>query len=249
MSYLNQTDIETYTGFGSTDFKQAGSTMSATQWATFCTSVVNRVTQLINRFCNVSTLETHTATEYHSGRNDGQQDFRNYFYYGGSNPNSQYYTELDRTFYLREVCYSTTATVEEDLTVSSTFGWVTRTQRTSTATGDYNIFSHNDLTSIQFINNVPMWGRDNLRITYIAGYASGSAELDAINLIAIQIAQRILLIKKKVQEAATIRGSGVRDYSPMFELTTETNILTNDVKEQLLPYKRHLMLDDVYSAQ
>jgi len=248
LSYLSRTDIEMYTGFASSDFKQAGSSMTATQWATFATNVCDKVTQMINRFCNVSTLETHTATEYHSGRNDGAQDFRNYFTYVANNPNTQFYTDLDKTFYLFEVCQiATSVVVEEDITTTSTPTWTTRDLRTSTATGDYDVLQHNDLTAVRFLNNVPQYGRDNVRITYTAGYATGSVELDAINLIAIELATSLLLRKKKVQEATTIRGTGVRDYSPMFDLMGERMIISQDIKDQLIPYRRHMMLDDVYS--
>lgn len=247
-NYITQGDIEQFTGFSNADFKYGGTTMTATQWATFATNVCAKVTQMINRFCCVTTLETHTATEYHSGRNDGAQDFRNYFTYVSDNANTQYYTDLDKSFYLFEVCQiATTVKVEEDTTTTSTPNWTTRDIRTATATGDYDVFQHNDLTAVRFINNVPCRGRDNVRITYTAGYASGSVELDAINLIAIEIAQNLLLRKKKVQEATTIRGTGVRDYSPMFELQNERDLLSQNVREQLMPYRRHMMLDDVYS--
>jgi len=247
MTYISQSDIEQWTGFSNADFKYGGTTMTSTQWTAFCTQIVKKVTQAIDRFCNVPTLETHTATEYHSGRNDAAQDFRNYFYAGYTIYNSAY-TELDRTFFLREVVQTaTTVKVEEDTTVTATPTWTERTQRTSTATGDFNVLQHNDLTSISFINNIPCSGRDNVRITYTAGYASGSAELDAINQAAIEIAQNLLLRKKKIQEASTIRGTGVRDYSPMFELLDEKVALSENIKQTLIPYRRIMMLEDVYS--
>jgi hypothetical protein len=54
----------------------------------------------------------------------------------------------------------------------------------------------------------------------------------------ILVAQNLLLQKKKVQEATTLRATGARDMSEMFALFNESYVLTNEIKNTLDRYKR-----------
>lgn len=226
MSYFSQTDIEQYTGYGSGDFKQAGITMTATQWAAFCTSIVDTVTQIVNRYCNVTSFESHSVIEYHDGT--------------GTQGDDDTYLDYDTSFYLRE--YATGVTeVAVDASVSSTMEWATKWQRSAATSGDFAVATRYELTQIKFHSNVPSEGADNVRITYWAGYPSGSVELNEIKNIGLRIAQNILVYKKKVAESMTIRSSGVRDYSEMFKPIDERIVLTDDIRNDLHKYRRYRM--------
>lgn len=226
MAYFSQTDIEQYTGFASSDFKQAGSTMSATQWSSFCATLVDWVTQMVNRYCNVTSFEPHEVTEYHNGL--------------GATGDSDTYLDDDTTFYLNE--YGTGLTVYEDNNAKTgTEYWVERDIRTSSATGDYAVATIHELTQIKFHDNYPKEGWNNIKITYWGGYASGSNELDDIRMICCDIAEEILKHKKKIQESTTIRQTGVRDYAEMFKPVYDTEFLSKPIKDRLHRYRRYRM--------
>jgi len=234
MSYFDQEDIEAYTGFSSSDFKDAGITMTATQWGDFCTSVVENVTQMINRYCNVTSFETHTVIEYHDGR--------------GAQADHDDYIPLDTSIYLRE--YATgVATVYEDINVkTATEYWVERTERSTATAGDYTVNTRYELTTVNFHSNCPREGTHNIKIVYYAGYPSGAVELNEIKWIGLRIAKNLLLEKKKVAEAMTIRGTGVRDYAEMFKpLSDERGILTESIKQDLHKYRRYRMGGDAWA--
>lgn len=224
MAYFSQTDIEQYTGFASTDFKQAGSMMSASQWATMCTYIVDYTTSLVNRYCGVSSFESHTATEYHNGI--------------GCQADDGTCLEEDSRFYLWERCISV-GTVSEDLNANTgTIEWATRWERSAATAGDYQVMTRGETTWVRFHNNIPLEAHDNVKIEYTAGYASGAEELNQIKWICLRIAKNMLLEIKKTQEVMTIRQTAVRDYSQMFEPRAETNILTDDIIRDLWKFRR-----------
>jgi len=221
MAYFTQTDIEQYTGFASSDFKQGGSTMTATQWSLYCSTVVDFVTQLVNRYCGVQSFEPHEMVEYRSGV--------------GAKGDKYTYLEEDTTFYLSE--YGTGIQAFEDIGSTGTEYWVERTARTSATSGDFTVATRNELTMVRFHNNIPQEGWNNVRFVYWGGYPEGSVQMNEIRLICLRIARNILLEKKKTQESTTIRQTGIRDYAQMFEFTD--TILTDEIKQDLHKYRRH----------
>jgi hypothetical protein len=232
MSYFSQSDIEQYTGYGSADFKQAGVTMNATQWAAFCTSIVDTTTQMINRFCNVTSFESHAVIEYHDGK--------------GVQGDNDSYIDYDNDYFLRE--YATGVTeVAVDTYKSASMDWATKWVRSTATAGDFSVATRYELTQIKFHNNYPSEGSDNVRITYWAGYDSGSVELNEIKNIGLRIAQNILVYKKKIAESMTIRSSGVRDYSEMFKPIDERLIFTEDIRRDLHKYRRYRMGGSAWS--
>jgi hypothetical protein len=226
MAYFSQTDIEQYTGFASTDFKQGGSTMSSVQWADFTATLVEWVTQIVNRYCNVTSFEPHFATEYRNGM--------------GATGDDDTYLDDDTTFYLNE--YATGITVYEDYnSKTGTEYFVERTARSTSATGDYDVITKYELTQIKFHDNYPKEGWNNVKITYWGGYPASSVEMDDIKMICCDIAEEILKHKKKVQESTTIRATGVRDYAEMFKPVYDTEFLSKPIKERLHKYRRYRM--------
>jgi len=151
----------------------------------------------------------------------------------------------DKTFNLREVFYSLTK-VEEDVSPKTTVAsWSTRTERGVTA-GDFEVVTKNEQTSIIFHNNIPMYGENNVRITYKCGYGTSTNQYSQIKLQALRMATNFLLLKKKVQEAVNIRAQGIRDYSQMFDISNESMILTPNIKEVLDKYRRYPIEGSVY---
>lgn len=100
------------------------------------------------------------------------------------------------------------------------------------------LITRNETSYIRFTSIVPIKGYDNVRITYDAGYVADSPEFYDLKVACIRIVENMLLIKKKIQEATTIRATGTREASRMFEVFNESLILTDDVKDTLARYRR-----------
>jgi|WetSurMetagenome_2_1015567.scaffolds.fasta_scaffold00223_1 hypothetical protein len=226
MAYFTETELKNFTGFSYEDFKAGGQMMNSKQWATLVDSVQDAVDKAINNFCNVPTLLTHQATEYFSGRK-ATGDWNDY-------------TLADRTFYLYENCQSV-ATVAEDITPTSIPTWTVRYPRTDVATGDFSVYTEAGLTQIIFNNNIPYFGTKNLKVEYVAGFDDNSAEVQHIRMIALRMATNLLMKKKKVQEATTIRRAGTEDYAKMFDDADHDDLLTKKLEIELSKYKRWLI--------
>lgn len=227
MAYFSQSDIEAYTGFASTDFKNAGIAATALQWATLCTNVVDYVTHLVNRYCGVVSFESHAVTEYHDGK--------------GAAGDDSTYIEEDVRFYLREPCISVGTVSEDENAKTSTILWATRWERSTATAGDYEVSTRGDLTWIRFHDNHPLDGVYNVKVQYSAGYSSDSDELHLLKWICLRIAKNMLLEIKKTQEVQTIRQTGVRNFSEMFNPTSESTILTEDIIRDLHKFRRYRM--------
>jgi len=98
---ITSSTIEQFTGIAYTDMMINGEPMTAAQWATFCTTYVEVVAQVVHRYCNVPTFDPAqpeaVITEYRSGKNATDdwdyppqylpQDYRFYLlwpYYAGT---------------------------------------------------------------------------------------------------------------------------------------------------------------------
>lgn len=224
MALFNQTDLEMWTGFSSNSFKQAGSIMTATQWATLAQFALDTVTQAMCRYCNVSSFEWHSATQYYNGNG-----------YSGDN---QDYLESDINFYLPEPIISITS-VEEDIAAKNAVpDWDTRTERSAVTAGDYVVITDQEVSRVRFHDNYPLSGIANVRITYVGGFATGSVQFNELKGIALRIAKNFLIVKKKIGESDTIRNTGVRDYAQMFDPVDERLIITPDIERDLIKYKQ-----------
>ncbi len=220
MAYCTQSDIEARTGWGAGDFKTGGVPMTAEQWAAFCTDLIAEVTGLIDTYCRRTSFEVREYTEYHDGR--------------GSTGDRR---EADRTFILREQPVAAVTAVEEDAGgPGSVPAWTLRAARSATAAGDYVVLARGPVTYLRFHNHVPAAGRENLRVTYSAGYAAGSDVLEDIRGICTDLIAEILAKKKQLQEAAAARTTGTRDAADMTPL--DPVVLTTDIKRRLAPYRR-----------
>lgn len=226
MAYCTQTDIEAYCGYAYTDFKQGDAIMTSLQWGTFTTALIAGVSQQINLYCNRSGFESTEYTEYHNGR-------------GMTGEKGREYREIDRTFLPREQpVISVTSVSVDTAALESVPAWSAMTVRSALAGGDYVVMTDGIVTRIRFHDEVPRKGYDNVKIIYTAGYASGSAVLNDIKLICLDIIANILAKKKREAEAIVASwGSGTQEGANLIGLL-RPEIITDDVKVRLAMYKR-----------
>lgn len=334
MALCTQEDIEQYSGFTFTDFTENGLVMTYDQWTSFISTLIPRVTQMMQRYCNVHSFEPAEVSEYHNGKGSTDYDTQ-----------ISDYNDEDRIFFLRNLYANDGSLVVKEDTASKTSvpTWVTRSERpnapleeidtivvshvatsngnltitvggdtpylvavttsmsisdicaaivaagshidgsgmtwtpggmspyvtltsdttgaaskatiavgatgvtaTSTVTqkgtaasgGDYEVMSENDVTRIMFHDNVPAQGYRNVKLTYNTGYPLPSVQLGDIKFQCIRACNNVLLQKKKIQEASSIRNFGVRDYSQMFDAFSEGVVIDEKIKGSLEQYRR-----------
>lgn len=247
--YVSQADIEQFAGVSSADFKQAGTQMTATQWASLCTTLSNKVSAAINRYCNVDTFFVHLATEYHDGKGCTGDWF-----------DANEYREEDRRFYFQQQpLYASTYSSGDPQYMgvnvwvdanneSGTKYWVPFYRRGTQYIRAWEIRERFGLSYLRFHSDTPSTGRNNVKIEYYAGFATDSQEISDLKMIALKaVTENLLMLKKKIQESTTIRASGVRDFAPMFEMRgMDTSILGDNVKKELDRYKIHMVNTDFW---
>ena len=228
MGYITRAEVENFTGFGYRDFKCDGRAMTSSEFEDLIRDSDLYVTQMIHRYCNVTSFELHDVAEYHDGR-------------GGSNDERAHYQhiEADRRFYLRDNPVQSLTKVEVDLNPPySVPNWVGVRERSDESAGDFIFVNEHEHAYIRFHNRVPWKGYRNVRISYVAGYAPESEKYQGIKMIALRMVTNLLLLKKKYQEATTIRAANVKDFAQMFDTFQESDILTIPVAAQLELYRR-----------
>jgi hypothetical protein len=229
MVYVTQTEIEQFTGFSYGDFKLGNRNMTEAEFEEFMLDLIPRVEQMIHRYCNVLSFSPTVNTEYHDGR--GPTD---------DTSGAPDYTDLDKTYGIYyNVITTATFTAEEQTAAENAIPvWSARTLQTSLVAGDYRLITRNEYTKAYFFANVPKKGTANVRFTYYTGYSVGSPQYEEIRLAVLRACANALLLKKKMQEATTVRNYGTRDYSQMFDVFNEASILNENIKLTLDRYKR-----------
>lgn len=230
MALTTVNDIQMYTGFKYSDFTQNGEVMDEAQWIAMIEQLIPKVTQMMHRYCNVYSFERTQYTEYHSGRGATDNDSA-----------VSDYNEEDKTFYLHHLYCDTLAVYEDTGGRTSAPAWTLRTARGTGVAGDYDIFNENDVCRVYFSQNIPAAGVNNVKFTYYTGYAATSPQLDDIKFQCLRAINNVLLTKKKIQEASSIRNFGVRDYSQMFDVFSESTVLDEKVKGALEQYRRAII--------
>jgi len=234
MTYVTLSDIKEFMGFSNKDMKINGVQMSDAEFQSFVDVHVPQIEQMVHRFCNVTSFEPTLLVEYKSGR-------------GASNDDSSTsdYLDSDVEFYLRNLYLTNTLPayapiiIEEDMSAPTAApSWTVRTARSASVGGDYQVFGDSELTYVRFHNNIPRQGNMNVRFTYYTGYLTTSKEYGDIKLQVLRAFKNLIMLKKKTQEASTIRNYAVRDYSQMFEPFDESSILSQSEKDALERYRR-----------
>jgi len=230
MALVTVNDVLAYSGFKYSDFTENGLEMTEGAFNEFLNQLIPKVTQMLHRYCNVFSFEKAPYTEYHSGR--GAQDF--------DSAQSDYNPE-DTVYFLRQLYCDTLQVYEETSTKTSAQVWTARSLRTNLVAGDYEIYQENDVARVHFWQNIPQQGTNNIKFAYNTGYPATSASLNDIKFQCLRAVNNVLLTKKKVQEASSIRNYGVRDYSQMFDVFTESTVLDDKVKLGLEQYRRAII--------
>jgi len=238
MVYVTLEDVKEFMGFSNKDMKIDGVQMSDAQFGSFVTTWEPNIAQMIHRYCNVTSFYPTQITEYKNGRGASNDDTA-----------TSDYLDSDVTFYLRNLyltddpvvipaVYAPIA-VYEDTTPTAIPTWTLRTARSSIAYGDYRVITDTELTSLRFHNNVPLQGNQNVKLVYYTGYSPSSAMFGELKLTVLRAFKNLIMLKKKTQEASTIRNYAVRDYSQMFEPFDESSVLSESEKAVLDRYKRY----------
>ena len=227
MIYFDRESLEAFTGFATTDMKDAGRTMTASVWEVLVDELDRSVAGWMHRWCGVPTFGSHQVTEYHDGRGENGND-------------EDLYAETDRLFFLREYATGDPIVYQDTAVETASPTWVQRQVRCATTGGDYTFYAEDQgLGIVRFHLNVPPEGYKNVKIEYWAGFPEGSQDLEQIRVIAKRIATNLLLVKKKWQESQTIRNTGVRDYSQMFDMEADRKVFTPELEMMLTRYRRY----------
>lgn len=233
-SYFTVGEFKAFTGFSFRDMKIDGVQMTDPQLTQLVDDYQPMIAQMVHRYCNVDTFIPTLVTEYKNGRGTSDND----------TPVSDY-LDSDVEFYLRNLYLTSAAPVYAPIVVQEDTGspnspetWTTRTARTAAVGGDYRVLTDKELTWVRFHNSIPRQGVANVKFTYYTGYLTTSAQFLDIKLQVMRAFKNLIMTKKKVQEATTIRNYGVRDYSSMFEPFDESSILSESEKTALDRYKR-----------
>lgn len=234
MTYVTKDDVQTFMGFSNKDLKINGVQMSESEFQNFVEIYEPKIAQMVHRFCNVVSFEPTVVIEYKDGRGSSDDD-----------SSTSDYLDSDVEFYLRNLylvgptpTYAPIVVEEDTSPPTSSPAWVVRSARSSTAGGDYQLFTESELSLIRFHDNIPRQGKHNVRFTYYTGYLPTSSEFGDIKLQVLRAFKNLIMLKKKVQEASTIRNYAVRDYSQMFEPFDESSVLSETEKSALERYKR-----------
>ena len=193
MVYCTQTEVESHTGFGYSDFMQAGQTMTSAQWTTYITSVIAAVSQLINQYCNRTSFEETDIEEFHNGRGP-TGDVRSGFppIYSSLSYRTGQYREIDKTFLPLQQPVISVDAVYIDVTPNDIPTWEKQTKRSSSDAGVYDVIVLGGITRIRFHSQIPGYGFGNVKLQYTAGYEDGDPVLNNIRFICLDVISNIL---------------------------------------------------------
>lgn len=226
MAYCTQQEIEAYSGYVCSEFRNGENTLTTDQWSSLLTLLISGVTQAINVHCNRKSFEINPYTEYHDGR-------------GMTGNRGRDYRDIDRIFFPWEQPVVTVSSVSEDTGILSQVPhWILRAQRSNTEPGDYMVVTRDLLTYLYFFRNVPRKAMGNVQIVYTAGFQPGDPVLAEIKLITLEFIKRYLQHKKRELEGIVATwNSGTQEGANLIQMITPV-ILDDELKFRLAPYVR-----------
>lgn len=250
-TYCTFEDVADLIGASPEDFRYLNKQMNYDQFKDLVTSYIQFATDEINRYCNVQSFHEHEVVdEIHS-----IVMMRNFPYVSGYSAPLLYgiydttedYTELAREIFPREYPARQITSVDVAYQVSTAGQtWKHLTERMPGQNGDYNVVRRYDHTHILITRNIPRYGVNNCKISYIAGYPEGHKIWSQLKMACIMIVNNVLNYKKSSQEAYTIRGSSIQDYAPMFNNDTGGVFLSRDVALILDRWRKPYATPDAY---
>lgn len=222
--YCTIKEVEDMGGLGNDDFMTGNRVMSSSEYEAFMNSAIEWCGQIIHRYCNVETFFQRQITEYHNGRvEDGEEKET---------------SDFDRTYYTRVFpCTEISEVYVDENDVSSASNFVRRVERNESQAGTYIASVDLEMGTVYFTEHVPSKGYRNVKFVYTAGYDENSTQFRELKLICIRLVRNLQLLKKKEQEASTIRNSNVRDFAQMFDMYSASEILTGTIATELERYR------------
>ena len=252
MTYAKFEDVALMVGAQPQDFNYLGEEMTLPEYQQMVETMIEFAELQINRYCNVETFQLHEIEdELHSITNLDRRGTL----YGWTSPlaGSIYdlqddYSENARTILPREYpCYQVESVSVSFSAPSSPKVWKELQETTETQAGDYNVVKRFNHTHITIGYNLPRFGINNCKISYQAGYPPDHAIFSQLKMATVMIVRNILNYKKASQEAYTIRGASVSDYSQMFGGYDAGGFyLSNDVRMILDKWRRPYSTPDAY---
>lgn len=250
-------DVISLNGFQTTDMEFLGEEMNFEDYHKLLRQLIDAATNLVNRYCNVQTFFKHEVVdELHTLNTADMYSntygvWRAFSYYNDTAidtelehvstvyPFQQPVIEI-KDVWIRKGWKNPSADMWEHL---EQWGVPYEDERGTHLGRDYHIIDRYELTYIYLNHRYPAFGKNNMRVSYIAGYEDDAMELENIKLATAMIVNNFLLYKKKIQEVATIRGAGIGDYAPMFNDLTGGLLLTPEVLTILNMYRRLPLYD------
>ena len=104
--------------------------------------------------------------------------------------------------------------------------------------GDYETITKGEITQINFYNNIPAAGENNVKLVYYTGYAATSKPYADIKFQILRVFKNLILTKKHIQSVLTITANGGRDFAGITNQYSEGSILSHLEETVLKRYKR-----------
>lgn len=222
--YCTIEEVEQMGGLGNDDFMQGDHMMSSSEYESFMDSSILWCGQIMHRYCNVETFFEKSVTEYHNGRVETGSD--------------EEATDYEKTFYTRVFpCTEINAVYVDTADVTSASKFELREERSEGNAGTYIPMIEFEMGSVYFTSHIPSKGYKNVKLIYTSGYSENSIQFKELKLICIRLVRNLQLLKKKEQEASTIRNSNIRDYAQMFDMYSASEILTGTIATELERYR------------
>lgn len=254
--YCTVEDVILISGYSPMDFRYMDEPMTICQFNDMVTSIIEDITVQINRYCNVETFEEHEiVNEYHTLMGYDAADYRMGFY-SPARTGTQFFTEsyadVVRTTFPREqpVIKISKVEVNRNINYTSAPVWETvyeyGTEHDGVLGNDYMVINKLECCSIYFLRNFPQFFKDNVRISYTAGYPKGHDIWNALRSACRIAVMNVLNYKQRQQQVMTLRGSGVVDYATLFEPKNDYSYLTQEVKDIIDKYRVPALPIDMY---
>lgn len=254
--YCTAEDVILMSGYSENDFKYRNDTMTVCQFVDMINSFITEATTLINRYCNVDTFELHSIEEeYHTLNGFDMYDYRLGFY-TPQRMATQFFTEnyqeASRTCVPREQPVVSIDKVEVNVSRNAEPNWETLKEFNvlypDGSYGDgYIVTDVFEYTSILFKRAFSYQAKNNVRITYQAGYPDDNPVWDALRAATRIVVINMLNYKQRQQQITTLRSSGMMDYASLYQLPGDMDsYLTKDAKSILDKYVVTPLPTDMY---
>lgn len=259
--YCSFEDVAKLGGFRVDDMDFLGLEMELPDYKDLIDTFIGAASNIVNRYCNVESFFPHAIEDEFHSMTCVDMYSNTYGVWRPFSMYSDYITDTEKehvsSVYPMEQPVQSISKVEINLVRNLGYApqWIELheygvpyidSEGKERIGEDYQVVSRFGTTYIYLIYRYPAYGKNNIKISYEAGYKEDGDELKNIRIATAMIVNNFLINKKKVQEVATIRGAGIQDYSPMFNDITQGLLLTPEVKMILDMYRRQPLDPSMY---